>query len=123
MDIERYRERLVARERELVEDVSRFDSEAREAGTADVQDPIDAVTSDESKTANFELGDVAARTLQQVRAALDRIDDGTFGYCLDCGQAIQPARLDAVPWTPYCRDDQEKHDRETQNENLSAETS
>jgi DnaK suppressor protein len=49
--------------------------------------------------------------LQQVRAALQRIEDGTFGYCIDCGKPIEPARLDAVPWTPYCREDQEKHDK------------
>lgn len=111
IDAGKYRERLLARERELVEEAAHFDAEAREAGTAEVQDPIDAVTSDEIKAANFQMGDLAARTLQEVRAALQRIEDGTFGYCIDCGKPIEPARLDAVPWTPYCREDQEKHDR------------
>jgi DnaK suppressor protein len=111
IDAGKYRERLLARERELVEETAHFDAEAREAGTAEVQDAIDAATSDENKAANFQMGDLAARTLQQVRAALQRIEDGTFGYCIDCGKPIEPARLDAVPWTPYCREHQERHDK------------
>src|SRR5579863_7091443 len=65
IDAEKYRERLLARERELVEETAHFDAEAREARTAEVQDPIDVVTSDENKAANFQMGDLAARTLQQ----------------------------------------------------------
>ena len=112
MNVQQYKERLLAREQDLSQSAVRFDSEARESRTAEVEDSIDAVTSDESKAANFQLGDVATRTLRQVRAALQRINDGTYGSCMDCGRQIEPARLDAVPWTPYCRDDQEKHDRE-----------
>jgi DnaK suppressor protein len=36
--------------------------------------------------------------------ALQRIDDGTFGQCQQCGTAIPQARLDAIPFTPYCVD-------------------
>ena len=111
MNIEKYKERLLAREQELAEESAHFDAEARNSRGSEVEDPIDAVTSTESKAANFQIGDVAVRTLQQVRAALQRIEDGTYGYCIDCGRPIDPARLDAVPWTPYCREDQEKHDR------------
>jgi DnaK suppressor protein len=111
MNKQNYKKRLLAREEELVEQAARFDAEARESRVAEVEDPVDAVASTESKAANFQLGDVAARTLQQVRAALQRIEDGTYGQCIDCGRQIDAARLDAVPWTPYCREDQEKHDR------------
>jgi DnaK suppressor protein len=111
MDIQAYKELLLAREQELMEESARFDAAARESRAAEVEDPIDEVISTEIKAANFHLGDVAARTLQQVRAALQRIGDGTYGFCIDCGRPIDAARLDAVPWTPYCREDQEKHDR------------
>jgi DnaK suppressor protein len=36
--------------------------------------------------------------------------DGTYGKCIDCGRPIEPGRLEAVPWTPYCFDDQKKRD-------------
>jgi RNA polymerase-binding protein DksA len=38
----------------------------------------------------------------QVEAALERIEDGTYGSCADCGKPIGDARLDALPFTPYC---------------------
>src|SRR6267142_7023853 len=40
--------------------------------------------------------------LQQVRDALQRIEDGIFGCCVVDGEPIEPKRLEAVPWTPYC---------------------
>jgi RNA polymerase-binding transcription factor DksA len=43
-----------------------------------------------------------ARLLAEVIAALDRIDAGTFGTCLDCGRPISRARLDALPYARQC---------------------
>ena len=111
MDTQHYKNLLQARERELIDEANRFDAEARDSRSSEVEDPIDTLISDEGKAANFQLEDVAARNLQQVRAALQRIEDGTYGFCVDCGRPIEIARLDAVPWTPYCIEDQEKHDR------------
>jgi DnaK suppressor protein len=37
-----------------------------------------------------------------IGAALGRIDDGTYGECLNCGQEIGPKRLEAIPWARYC---------------------
>jgi DnaK suppressor protein len=40
--------------------------------------------------------------LRNVRAALDRIDEGSFGVCLHCDEDISPKRLAAVPSTAFC---------------------
>ena len=45
------------------------------------------------------------------RGALARIDDGSFGVCLHCEEDINPKRLNAVPWAPYCITCQEMADR------------
>ena len=111
MNTQNFKQRLLAREQELVEDIARFDNEARESRTAEVEDPIDQVISSESKAASFQESTWAAETLKQVRDALRRVDEGTYGKCIDCGLPIEPARLEAVPWTPYCLADQEKHDK------------
>lgn len=37
-----------------------------------------------------------------INAALQRIDEGTFGNCTACGAAIAAERLEALPWTAYC---------------------
>lgn len=41
--------------------------------------------------------------IPQIRAALHRIAEGTYGICARCGETISEARLDALPWTPVCR--------------------
>src|SRR6266480_5776957 len=40
--------------------------------------------------------------LALVDAALKRINEGTFGDCLNCGQEINLKRLEAIPWVRYC---------------------
>jgi DnaK suppressor protein len=37
-----------------------------------------------------------------VREAIVRVDDGTYGRCLTCGQAIPPERLEAIPHASQC---------------------
>jgi DnaK suppressor protein len=49
--------------------------------------------------------------LRNVRAALDRIEDGSFGVCLHCDEDISPKRLAAVPSTAFCIVCQEIADR------------
>lgn len=44
----------------------------------------------------------AAIELQQVLAALQRVDDGSYGQCLDCGETIDQRRLTAMPAAAYC---------------------
>ena len=52
--------------------------------------------------------------LRQVKAAVARIRDGSFGVCLECESAISPKRLTAVPWAPLCIQCQEAADRNGQ---------
>lgn len=111
MDLQSYRERLLAKEQELLAGMSRFQNEARESRAADVEDPIDSVISSEAKAAAFRENTLNMHTLQQVRNALRRMEEGDYGMCIDCGKPIEPARLEAVPWTPYCLTDQERHDQ------------
>ena len=47
-----------------------------------------------------------------VTEALKRLDSDEFGICILCGDAIKLKRLDAVPWTRYCRDCQEEVEQE-----------
>jgi DnaK suppressor protein len=49
--------------------------------------------------------------LRNIQKALRRIDEGTFGTCTNCEEAIGRNRLVAVPWTPFCIRCQEGVDR------------
>jgi DnaK suppressor protein len=113
MNTEHFRKKLIAKGQELRQDMSRLGEDAREGINADVEDPIDLVTSTEAKAAAFEESNLRYETLTQVEDALARIDEGTYGKCIDCGRDIEEARLEALPWARYCLADQEKHDTET----------
>jgi DnaK suppressor protein len=55
--------------------------------------------------------DRESQLLRNVRAALRRLEDGHYGVCLHCEEDINPKRLNAVPWTPFCISCQEMVDR------------
>ncbi len=76
----------------------------------DREDRTDAAASDQGTGAASETLSMESRTLEQVQDALKRIADGTYGKCITCGQEIPAARLEAIPWTPYCLDHQGKLD-------------
>jgi DnaK suppressor protein len=50
--------------------------------------------------------------LEQIAAALDRIKEGTYGVCEDCGKEIPEARLEAIPYAPLCVRCMSKQERE-----------
>jgi RNA polymerase-binding protein DksA len=62
---------------------------------------------------DFEFGtrERLAQRISRLTAALQRIDDGTYGTCERCGEEIRPARLEAIPEAELCRDCQEEVER------------
>ncbi len=51
------------------------------------------------------------RTCEAARRALARLEQDHFGRCIECGEAITPRRLEAIPWTEYCVNCQEQRER------------
>lgn len=49
------------------------------------------------------LGNQGQEEIARIRAALQRIRDGEYGYCVKCGAKIDEARLDILPDTPFCK--------------------
>ena len=111
MNTERFKKRLLDKERELVEETARLEDEARDSGEAEVRDSTDDATSSQGTTEALQEDVLISQTLTQVRDALKRIKDGAYGKCVACGRQMEAARLDAVPWAAYCLEDQEKQDK------------
>ncbi len=61
----------------------------------------------------FERISQQRRLLHRVEVALERIQAGTFGVCVTCGEGIPGKRLKVVPWTEYCLHCQEERERKT----------
>lgn len=113
MNTERFKQRLLDKEHELVGEMARLEEETRASGEAEVRDYTDDATSSEGTSQTLEEEEIVSRTLIQVRDALKRIEAGTYGKCIACGRQIEAARLEAVPWAEYCLEDQAKQDQAT----------
>jgi len=55
----------------------------------------------------FALIQMKAETLDQINQALSRLDEGAYGYCLECGEEIPERRLRALPFAIRCKDCEE----------------
>lgn len=64
----------------------------------------DVATEVETRMEDKGLEDDAARQIEDIDAALARVDDGTWGTCVVCGTAIDDERLDALPQASTCRE-------------------
>jgi len=102
MNTDHYKRRLLAQEQELSTRVKQAGASARESNDAPVGDAGDASVDNERKEAQLRDADTDWMMLNQVREALARIDNGTFGTCVIDGGPIEEKRLEAIPWTPYC---------------------
>jgi DnaK suppressor protein len=101
LDIEHYRRRLLELEQELVQRLGTEVATARDTGD-DQSGAGDLGRLDELKDEYFALAQTDSAILAQVRAALRRIENGTYGKCVVDGEPIDEKRLESVPWTPYC---------------------
>lgn len=87
--------------------------------SADQMDEIQYATERDLAIRNV---DREATLLRQVKAALRRIHDGSFGTCVDCEEIISPKRIAAVPWATRCIQCQETADCEGQETEDVSET-
>jgi DnaK suppressor protein len=106
-ELEKYRKILEAKQAELSQAMRNRDEIAIEK-TPDALDEVQLAGERELAIRNL---DREASLLRNVRSALSRIADGSYGTCLHCEEDIKPKRLDAVPWTKYCIRCQEAVDR------------
>ena len=77
-------------------------------------DQIDEVQYASERDLAIQNVDRESTLLRDVKAALRRIHDGSFGTCIECESAISPRRLAAVPWASRCIQCQEVADRDRQ---------
>lgn len=109
-DIGGFQEILERKEAELARLLRQRDSIAIEK-SADQMDEIQYASERDLAIRNV---DRESTLLRDVKAALRRIHDGSFGSCLECERAISPKRLAAVPWASRCIECQDAADRDGQ---------
>ena len=106
-ELNKFREILEARQAELAQVLRNRDAIAIEK-SPDALDEVQHAAERELAIRNL---DRETNLLRNVRAALRRLEDGSFGTCVHCEEDISLKRLNAVPWAPYCIGCQEMADR------------
>jgi len=106
--LESFKKRLEERQQSLRKTVSRTEEDGRIADQDTAQDIADRAASSYTKEFLFSQSNNERQLLQMVENALQRIREGEFGECVNCGNEINGKRLEAVPWTRYCISCQEK---------------
>src|SRR5579872_996740 len=96
-ELEKYKAVLEAKQAELSRGLRNREDIAIEK-TPDAIDEVQLAGERELAIRNL---DRESNLLRQVRAALGRINDGSYGICMHCEDEISPKRLNAVPQTPY----------------------
>jgi DnaK suppressor protein len=109
--LEYYKKKLQTRREELVKAIARTGQEGREADEDPTVDLADKAANSYTKEFLFGQTHNDRALLQLVDEALTRIREGTFGQCIQCGEELQQKRLEAVPWTRYCINCQEKQEQ------------
>ena len=84
--------------------------DAVESSEADIQDDIE-----------FALIQMKSETLNKIEEALHRLEDGTFGYCFECGEEISERRLRALPFAVRCKDCEEARETAQQRERMMSQ--
>lgn len=104
---------LAEREEELLRYLRATTGEAVASGDAPVEmrDFKDIAAEDSRAAIDAAAADQAARDLSAIHAAQRRVEDGTYGICLDCGDPIEERRLAALPATLYCCACQSVHEK------------
>jgi DnaK suppressor protein len=114
-ELEKFKAILLAKQEELSGGLRNRDEILIEK-TPDALDEVQLAGERELAIRNL---DREASLLRNVRAAIFRINDGSFGVCMHCEEDIKMKRLEALPWAAFCIRCQEAADR---NEFESAES-
>ena len=100
-----YRRSLLSKRDDVLSGLGiRFDTMARMGRVA--EDDQAQLTHDEF--ISLRLNSLVHSQLRMVEEALDRLDSGEYGNCLNCEEPIPPKRLMALPWARYCVTCQER---------------
>jgi RNA polymerase-binding protein DksA len=117
LDTEHFKQRLLE-ERERVQEALSYIQEENRSQLEDDHEEIpsdnhpgDMATSTFDRELDATLEGNEERLLGAIDAALQRIEDGTYGVCRSCGQPIGAERLEALPWTTQCIDCKRREER------------
>lgn len=110
MQLEYFRHKLLDWKKELLAQSNDTLDDLRQGGL-NQPDDIDRASLETDKSLDLRTKDRARKLILKIDEALDRIEDGTYGYCEETGEEIGIERLMARPIATLCVEAQERHER------------
>lgn len=110
-DVERFQEKLESQRRETREFLRRAEQEQKELDADRPPELGDFCVESATREYLFERASQQRRLLNRIERALQRIQAGSFGECVTCGEQIPHKRLMAMPWTECCLHCQDERER------------
>lgn len=110
-ELAQFRTRLLAKRDDLLARVRSARDDEHESDDDAAPDLGDRALSTVSRDLKYQLTGGERDLVKRIDEALQRVDDGTFGACIHCGQQVHAARLEALPWARHCIKCQELQDR------------
>lgn len=98
------RKQLEAEREQLLSEIERLDADFSDESWKEQRSDDEAYTGSAifERERTMSLAQNARAMLRKIDAALERIEAGNFGQCLNCGEAIDPERLEALPQAELC---------------------
>ena len=109
-----YKKILTERKRELLKQVLSQDEDLDEIRSDVAADPLDAAGNASSLELMTTLGNHERLELAEIDNALQKIENGSYGFCEESGEPIHPLRLEAMPTARYTVQVQERLERTPQ---------
>jgi DnaK suppressor protein len=109
--LEQFRNRLLTWRRELLAEAESTIEQLRSEVNREVGDEADRATVESDHAIELRVRDRQRKLLRKIDAALQRIDDGSYGYCDETGEPIGLARLEARPVATLSLEAQERYER------------
>jgi DnaK suppressor protein len=106
-ELERYRKLLHEKKNGLMAELAKTKNAEEETTEESTQDIADKAVSSYTREFLYSLNDAERDTLLLIDQALARIDEGTYGFCQNCGVLMAEKRLTALPWSRHCVNCQE----------------
>lgn len=108
--LEYFRQKLIKWREELVKESESTLQDLKQT-TLNEPDPNDRASNESDQALELRTRDRMRKLIKKINQALDRIENGTYGYCEDTGEPIGLARLEARPVATLSIEAQERHER------------
>jgi DnaK suppressor protein len=113
-ELKKFKELLESKRKAVIENAQKTLTDNMVLDPSDLPDEMDLASSEYLQSFEFRLRGREKAHLGKLDLALRKIDDGSFGVCVECGEPISKKRLEARPETQLCircKEDQERDEK------------